>query len=153
MLRPESKGTVHINSADALTPPTIQPNYLTSQRDCEVLLEGFKVTRRIAESEPMRSFIVDEHMPGFKVRGDDELIDYLRKFGGISFHPVATCRMGIDDDAVVDERLRVRGFTGLRVVDASIMPTVPSGNTNAPTIMIAEKASDMILDDARRGVH
>jgi choline dehydrogenase len=111
------------------------------------------VTRRIAEAEPMRSFIVDEHMPGFHMRNDDELIDYLRKFGGISFHPVATCRMGIDPDAVVDERLRVKGFTGLRVVDASIMPTVPSGNTNAPTIMIGEKASDMILEDAGRAIH
>jgi choline dehydrogenase len=153
LLHPESRGTVHINSPDPLAHPTIQPNYLTSQRDCEVLLEGFKVTRRIAEAEPMRSFIVDEHMPGFHMRNDDELIDYLRKFGGISFHPVATCRMGSDPDAVVDERLRVKGFTGLRVVDASIMPTVPSGNTNAPTIMIGEKASDMILEDARRAIH
>lgn len=149
LLRPESRGTVLIDSPDPLAPPVIQPNYLTSARDCEVLLEGFKVTRRIVESEPMNRFILDEYQPGTEVRGDDELLDYLREFGGISFHPVCTCRMGGDPEAIVDERLRVRGFSGLRVIDASIMPTIPSGNTNAPTIMVAEKGADMILQDAK----
>jgi choline dehydrogenase len=152
LLRPESQGTVMIDSPDPLAPPVIQPNYLSSQRDCEVLLEGFKVTRRIVESDPMRQFVLDEYQPGTSVRSDDELIAYLREFGGISFHPVRTCRMGGDPEAIVDERLRLRGFSGLRVIDASIMPTIPSGNTNAPTIMIAEKGADMILQDNGAGV-
>lgn len=148
LLRPESRGTVMIDSPDPLAPPVIQPNYLTSLRDCEVLLEGFKVTRRIIETEPMSRFVLDEYQPGKSVKSDDDLIKYLRENGGISFHPVSTCRMGGDPEAIVDERLRVRGFSGLRVVDASIMPTIPSGNTNAPTIMIAEKGADMILQDS-----
>lgn len=152
LLRPESQGTVMIDNPDPLAPPVIQPNYLTSQRDCEVLLEGFKVTRRIVESDPMRQFVLDEYQPGTSVRSDDELIDYLREFGGISFHPVRTCRMGTDPEAIVDERLRLHGFSGLRVIDASIMPTIPSGNTNAPTIMIAEKGADMILQDNEAGL-
>ena len=147
LLRPESRGTVMIGSNDPLAAPLIRPNYLSSARDCEVLLEGFKVTRRIVESDPMRQYVLDEYMPGNSVRSDDAILDYLRKFGGIAFHPVSTCRMGSDPDAVVDERLRLRGFTGIRVIDASIMPTIPSGNTNAPTIMVAEKGADMILED------
>jgi choline dehydrogenase len=148
LLRPESRGTVMIGSPDPLAAPIIRPNYLSSARDCEVLLAGFKVTRKIVETEPMRRYVADEHMPGWNVQSDGDLMDYLRKFGGIAFHPVSTCRMGSDPEAVVDERLRLRGFTGLRVVDASIMPSIPSGNTNAPTIMVAEKAADMILHDA-----
>jgi choline dehydrogenase len=148
LLRPESRGTVTIGSADPLAAPIIRPNYLSSPRDCDVLLAAFKITRKIVETDPMRRFVLDEYMPGTTIRHDDDLMDYLRKNGGIAFHPVSTCRMGVDLDAVVDERLRLRGFTGLRVVDASIMPTIPSGNTNAPTIMIAEKGADMILQDS-----
>jgi len=149
LLRPESRGTVTIASADPLAPPIIKNNYLSTRRDCEVLLAGFKVTRRICEAPAMRKYIADEYMPGIDLRDDDELLDYIRQTGGTSFHPVSTCRMGTDPDAVVDPRLRVRGFERLRVVDASVMPTIPSGNTNAPTIMIAEKACDMIKEDAR----
>lgn len=147
LLRPESRGTVRIGSADPLADPIIRPNYLTSSRDCDAIVEAFKVTRRIVESEPMRQYVADEHMPGWSVKSDEDLLDYIRKNGGIAFHPVSTCRMGNDSEAVVDERLRVHGFAGLRVVDASIMPSIPSGNTNAPTIMVAEKGADMILQD------
>ena len=122
-----------------------------AERDCDVAARGLQGDARGRGGAAMRSYIVDEHMPGCRHANDDELIDYLRESGGISFHPVATCRMGTDPDAVVDERLRVKGFTGLRVVDASIMPTIVSGNTNAPTIMIAEKGADMVLADAKAG--
>ena len=148
LLRPESRGTVSIASADPLADPIIRPNYLSTPRDCEVIVEGFKVTRRIVEAEPMRQLIADEHMPGWSVRRDEDILDYIRNNGGIAFHPVSTCRMGSDPDAVVDDRLRLKGFSGLRVVDASIMPSIPSGNTNAPTIMVAEKGATMILEDA-----
>ena len=147
LLRPESRGTVTIGSADPLAPPVIRPNYLSTPRDCEVIVAAIKVTRRIAQAGPMKKYVADEYMPGWNVRSDEDLLDYIRKNGGIAFHPVSTCRMGQDPDAVVDERLRLRGFSGIRVVDASIMPTIPSGNTNAPTIMVAEKGADMILAD------
>ncbi len=151
LLRPESRGTVTIGSPDPLAAPIIQPNYLSTPRDCEVIVEALKVTRRIAQAEPMKKYIADEYMPGWDVQSDEDLLDYIRKFGGIAFHPVSTCRMGQDPDAVVDERLRLRGFDGIRVVDASIMPTIPSGNTNAPTMMVAEKGAEMILADNPTG--
>ena len=148
LLRPESRGTVTIRSADPFDAPVIRPNYLSAEKDCDVIVAGFKATRKIVETEPMSRFVLDEYAPGSAVRSDDEILAYIRKFGGIAFHPVSTCRMGQDPEAIVDERLRVKGFDCLRVVDASIMPTLPSGNTNAPAIMIAEKASDMIKEDA-----
>jgi choline dehydrogenase len=147
LLRPEARGTVMIGSADPSQPPVIKNNYLSNERDCAVLLAGFKATRRICESDAMQRYIVDEYMPGTSMRSDEELLEFIRQTGGTSFHPVSTCRMGIDPEAVVDPRLHLNGFEKLRVVDASIMPTIPSGNTNAPTIMIAEKASDMICKD------
>ena len=149
LLRPESRGSVTIASADPLAPPVIRNNYLSSARDCAVILAGFKATRRICEAAPMKRYIVDEYLPGFHMRNDEELLDYIRQTGGTSFHPVSTCRMGTDPEAVVDPRLNLRGFERIRIVDASVMPTIPSGNTNAPTIMIAEKASNMIAEDAR----
>jgi len=106
------------------------------------------LTRRIMDAPAMRRYIAREHEPGTSCANDADMLDYLRRRGGISFHPVGTCRMGNDDAAVLDERLRVHGVKGLRVVDASIMPALVSGNTNAPTIMIAEKGADMILQDA-----
>jgi choline dehydrogenase len=148
LLRPESRGSVALRSADPLEPPVIAPNYLTSEKDCAVMLAGLKATRRLVESAAMRPHVKREHDPGPACRSDDDLMDYVRMRGGIAYHPVGTCKMGGDAAAVVDERLRVRGLAGLRVVDASIMPTLVSGNTYAPTVMIAEKGADMILEDS-----
>ena len=151
LLRPESRGSVLIRSADPLQAPAIRPNYLSTEKDCEVLVAGMKAVRRIAEAAAMRRYVAREVEPGASCVNDEDMLDYLRRRGGISYHPVSTCRMGNDAAAVVDARLRVRGIEGLRVVDASIMPTLISGNTNAPTIMIAEKGADMILQDAAAG--
>jgi choline dehydrogenase len=148
LLKPESRGTVHIKSADPLEAPAIRPNYLATRKDCDVLVAGMKIAQRLVDARPMRRYVAREHEPASAFTTDDEWLQYLRERGGISFHPVGTCRMGQDDGAVVDERLRVRGIGGLRVVDASIMPTLVSGNTNAPVIMIGEKGAEMILQDA-----
>jgi len=115
-----------------------------------VVVAGMKAVRRIADTTAMRRYIAREVEPGASCANDEDMLDYLRRRGGISYHPVSTCRMGNDAAAVVDERLRVHGVQGLRVVDASIMPTIISGNTNAPTIMIAEKGAEMILQDTAR---
>ncbi|HZN23921.1 MAG TPA: GMC family oxidoreductase N-terminal domain-containing protein [Burkholderiales bacterium] len=147
LLRPESRGTVHIKSADPRDPPAIRPNYLSTRKDCHVLVTGMKVAQRLVEAAPLRRYVARKHEPPDSVTSNDDWLQYLRERGGISFHPVGTCRMGKDDDAVVDERLRVRGIGSLRVVDASIMPTLVSGNTNAPVIMIGEKGADMILQE------
>ena len=151
VLRPDSRGHVSLHSADPLQAPLIQPNYLSAEADRRVLLAGMKAVRRIMETAAMRRYTVREHEPGTQCASDADWLDFLRRRGGISYHPVGTCRMGPDAAAVVDERLRVRGVQGLRVVDASIMPTIVSGNTNAPTIMIAEKGADLILQDAAAG--
>ncbi len=148
LLRPESRGSVQIQSVDPLQAPAIRPNYFSAEKDCGVLLAGMKATRRLADTAAMRRYVVREHDPGASCVSDADLLDHLRLRGGISYHPVGTCKMGNDASAVVDDRLRVHGIHGLRVVDASIMPTIVSGNTNAPTIMIAEKGADMILQDA-----
>ncbi len=150
LLRPESRGKVEIRSADPLDPPAIFGGYLTSAKDCDVMVEGMKAVRRIMRQPAMAAFVSGEHEPGPECSSDADIIEYLRQRGNTAYHPTTTCRMGSDPRAVVDERLRVHGFTGLRVVDASIMPNVVSGNTNAPTIMIAEKAADMIEADARK---
>ncbi len=149
LMRPESRGHVRIVSPDPFVKPVIQPNYLSAQKDRDVLLAGVKEGRRIAAQAAFQRYVESEYAPGPDITSDADLVTYLREKGRTSYHPVSTCRMGIDDRAVVDPRLRVRGFEGLRVVDASIMPALISGNTNAPTIMIAEKASDMILADAK----
>jgi choline dehydrogenase len=148
LLRPRSRGEIAIASKDSMAPPTIRPNYLDDAKDVDDLVTGMFAARRIMQAEPMQRHVVEEHDPGPGVSSDDDMADFLKTRGGISFHPVGTCRMGNDDGAVVDERLRVRGIDRLRVIDASIMPTIISGNTNAPTIMIAEKGADMILEDA-----
>jgi choline dehydrogenase-like flavoprotein len=137
-----------IQSTDALQAPAIQPNYLSSEKDCAVLLAGVKAMRRLTETAALQPYIVREHDPGSSCASDADLMDFLRLRGGIAFHPIGTCKMGNDASAVVDDRLRVRGIGGLRVVDASIMPTLVSGNTFAPTVMIAEKGADMILGDS-----
>ncbi|MGZ8229181.1 MAG: GMC family oxidoreductase [Burkholderiales bacterium] len=148
LLRPESRGTVLIRSADPLQPPVIRPNYFSTARDREILVAGMKLAQSIVDSPAMRRYVARAHEPPRPFQHDGEWQEYVRTRGGISFHPVGTCRMGNDERAVVDERLRVRGFERLRVVDESIMPTIVSGNTNAPTIMIGEKGADMILADS-----
>lgn len=127
-------------------------NYLTDARDLPALVEGVKLIRRIFDTAPFSGHFRGEELPGPECTSDEDIVAYLRANGQSMYHPVGTCRMGPERDpaAVVDPRLRVRGVAGLRVVDASVMPTIPSGNTNAPTIMVAEKAADMILEDARR---
>jgi choline dehydrogenase len=151
LLRPESRGYVRIRSADPREAPAINPNYLATQKDRETIVAGVAAMRRIFQAPAMARYIAEEIEPGQRCDNDDDLLDFIRRRGSTTYHPVGTCRMGQDQKAVVDERLRVRGFTGLRVVDASIMPAVVSGNTNAAAIMIGEKGADMILEDAKRG--
>ena len=129
--------------------PKIAPNYLSTEGDRQVAVAGVKVARRIMNSPAIRSCIVDEYVPGRVYQTDEELLQAVRLYSQTIYHPTSTCAMGGDESAVVDARLRVNGIEGLRVADASIMPEIVSGNTNAPTIMIAEKAADMILQDAR----
>ena len=148
-LRPESRGSLRIGSADPSAPPEIRINYLSTEVDRAANVEGLKILRKILRAPALSSYVVEEVDPGAKVSTDEELLDYCRRRGSTIYHPTSTCRMGSDPLAVVDQRLRLRGIEGLRVVDASIMPDLVSGNTNAAVIMIAEKASDMILQDAR----
>ena len=148
LLRPESRGHVRIKSADPRAAPAIHPNYLGTERDRETAVAGVKAMRRIFQAPAMARYIDQEIEPGAACDNDGELLDFIRRRGSTTYHPVSTCRMGQDALAVTDERLRVRGFSGLRIVDASIMPAVVSGNTNAATIMIGEKGADMILEDA-----
>ncbi len=148
-MRPTSRGTVQINSADPLAPPAMRPNYLATEYDRRIMVESAKFVRRLAATAPLSSYVLGEHSPGAGVRSDEEILEAVRSFGSSGYHPCGTCRMGRDERAVVDPRLRVRAVEGLRVVDASVMPTLVSGNTNAATIMIAEKGADMILEDAR----
>jgi len=147
-LRPESRGFVRIKSADPAQAPAIQPRYLTAQADRDCMVAGMKLLRRVMSQPAIMRYIDEELAFGQKIRSDDDYLAYVRQKGTTVFHPTSTCRMGSDVTAVVDERLRVHGFQGLRVADASIMPTVVSGNTNAACVMIGEKASDMILADA-----
>ena len=148
-LRPESRGTVRIKSADPAVYPAIRPNYLSHEADLQVAVDAIKLTRRICADAALARFDPEEFLPGSGAQTDEELRRAVGDIGTTIFHPVGTCKMGDDDQAVVDERLRLRGVDGLRIVDASIMPTITSGNTNSPTIMIAEKASDMIREDRR----
>ena len=146
--RPESRGWLRIKSPDPEMPPAIQPNYLATQGDRDTLLAGLRIGRRVMQTAAMRRLAAEEFMPGLATDSDAAWLDYVRATAGTTFHPTSTCMMGGHPTAVVDERLRVHGMGGLRVVDASIMPTVVSGNTNATTIMIAEKAADMIVRGA-----
>lgn len=149
-LRPFSRGHVSIKSADPAVYPGIYPNYLADPRDQEVAVAALRVARRIAAAPALAPHIRSEFVPGPEYESDAELLDAARRFSQSIYHPCGTCKMGSDALAVVDARLRVHGMTGLRVVDASIMPEIVSGNTNAPVIMIAEKAADMIIEDARQ---
>ena len=151
-LRPESRGSVHLKSADPAAHPAIAPNYLSNPLDEEVVIAALKWGRRIAATDPLAGYIDHETNPGPDVQTDAQLLDYAREMGTTIYHPVGTCAMGRQPQAVVDPELKVVGVEGLRVVDASIMPRLISGNTNAPTIMIAEKAADLIKAAAKERV-
>jgi choline dehydrogenase len=148
-LRPDGRGTVKIKSPDPLAPPAIQFNFLASEYDFQALIYGSRLARKIAAQPALKPFVGEEVLPGEACQTDEQFVEEIRVRGVSNLHPVGTCKMGREVDAVVDPRLRVYGIQGLRVADASIMPQVPGGNTNAPSIMIGEKCAHMILEDAR----
>jgi choline dehydrogenase len=145
-VRPESRGEITLDSADPFAHPRIDPDYLSEDQDMHVLVEGIKKAREIAQSSAFDDIRGDEVWPGEDVTTDEGIREHVRETAHTVYHPVGTCKMGDDDMAVVDDRLRVHGVENLRVADASVMPTLTSGNTNAPTMMIAEKAADLILE-------
>jgi choline dehydrogenase len=147
--RPESRGWLRIRSPDPAAPPAIQPNYLATQADKDTLIAGLRIARGVLQTRAMQELVGDEFLPGPLTESDDEWLAHIAKTAGTTYHPTSTCTMGTHERAVVDSELRVHGIEGLRVIDASIMPAVVSGNTNAATIMIAEKGADMILAAAR----
>jgi choline dehydrogenase len=147
-MRPESKGHVHITAADARRPPEINFNFLSSPPDAELTVRAVRIARAIMTAPAMTPFQVSEVAPGADRTTDDEILDWVKQTAETTYHPVGTCKMGYDPMAVVHAQLRVRGIAGFRVADASIMPTLTSGNTNAPSIMIGEKAADMLLNTA-----
>jgi choline dehydrogenase len=147
-LRPESRGSVRAMSPDPMQSPSIRANYLATETDRRYAVESLRFTRRLAAARALEPYLQEEYRPGAAAKDDSDLLEFARKYAQTIFHPSGTCKMGNDAMAVVDSRLRVRGVAGLRVVDCSIMPTLVSGNTHAPVVMIAEKASDMILADA-----
>jgi len=147
-LRPESKGSIHITAADANKPPAIRFNFLAERTDRDCVLACMRLVRRLVEAPPLAWLGAKEFAPGPAATTDEELLDFVMRTAETTYHPVGTCKMGSDAGAVVDDRLRVRGISGLRVADASIMPTLTSGNTNAPSIMIGEKAARMVLEAA-----
>jgi len=150
--RPDSRGSIHIKSAIPGSAPSIRPNFLSAQTDRDATVAGMQIARKIVSHPSMSKYIAFENNPGDKVQSYDEWLSFARGNGQTTYHVIGTCKMGSDPMAVVDDRLRVHGIAGLRVIDASIMPTVPSGNTNAPTIMVAEKGADMIKEDAKAGL-
>ncbi|MCY4446587.1 MAG: choline dehydrogenase [Rhodobacteraceae bacterium] len=146
-LRPESKGTVRLNSPDPVAYPTIAPNYLATENDQRTMVEGVRIARRIAESKPINGLIKSEYKPGPNVESYSEILDWIRNTSETIYHPTGTCKMGSDTNAVVSDRLTVHGVKRLRVVDCSIMPEIVSGNTNASAIMIGEKGAELIQAD------
>jgi choline dehydrogenase len=148
-LRPASRGRVTLKSPDPRQPPSMIFNYLSQDEDRRTTAAAIRFARRLAEAKALRPYLTEEYRPGTAARSDDDLLEFARECGQTIFHPSGTCKMGTDNMAVVDERLRVNGITGLRVVDCSIMPVLVSGNTHAPVVMIAEKASALILADAK----
>jgi len=147
--RPESRGWLKIRSADPVAPPAIQPNYLSTQTDKDTLIAGLRIARGIFQTGAMPKYVSEEFLPGAAAETDEDWLDHIRHTAGTTYHPTSTCTMGTHEKAVVDTALRVHGIEGLRVIDASIMPTVVSGNTNAATIMIAEKGAEMIIEETR----
>jgi len=144
-LQVESRGSVHLRSADPAAAPAICYNYLATENDRRVMVEGLKLVRRIVNTAPMRDYVRAEVLPGPGVQGDAQWLEYCRAMGETVFHPTSTCRIG----SVVDEKLRVRGVSGLRVIDASVMPAVPSGNINAAVVALAEKGADLVKQENR----
>jgi choline dehydrogenase-like flavoprotein len=151
-LRPSSRGSVHLSRAEAGESPAIRPNYLSTDEDRRVAADAIRLARRIVGQEPLRRFKPQEVAPGPQLTTEEELVRAAGAIGTTIFHPVGTAKMGVEGDpqAVLDERLRVRGIERLRVIDASAMPRITSGNTNSPTVMIGEKGAAMVLEDARR---
>jgi choline dehydrogenase len=149
-LRPESRGSVHMAETRPDAHPLIKPNYLSTPNDRAVAVRSLRLTRELMKTKAIAPYAPSEMLPGAEFQSDEELARKAGDIGTTIFHPVGTCKMGSDPQSVVDARLRVHGVGGLRIVDASIMPTITSGNTNSPVIMIAEKASEMILADARQ---
>jgi len=148
-MRPESRGTVEARSADPREQPAINPNYMAEERDRRTVVASLRMVRDWFNAPALKRYLVAETVPGPDVQTDDEFLAYARETGNTVYHATCSCRMGDDPMAVVDDRLRVHGMEGLRVIDASVMPAVTSTNTNAPTIMIAEKGADMVKEDAR----
>lgn len=148
-LRPASRGSVRIKTADPHAAPAIDPNYLSTEHDRQVAINAMRFTRRIMAAQALARFQPEEWKPGESLATDDELVRAAGDFGTTIFHPVGTCKMGSDVMAVVDDQLRVRGVQSLRVIDASVMPTITSGNTNAPTVMIAEKGAEFVISSAQ----
>jgi choline dehydrogenase len=146
-LNPESRGFIRPKSTDALAAPAIQPNYLSTPHDRATIVAGIRLARRLAATSALSPYVAGEYLPGSATVTDDDILAFAKNKGATIFHPAGTCKMGpaSDSHAVVDPELRVHGMDGLRVVDCSVMPSIVSGNTNAPVIMIAEKAADMIL--------
>ena len=149
-LRPESTGYVKLRSPNFMDPPEIHPNYLSTDTDCKTIVKGVRIARKIADFQPLKSRLTGEYAPGPEVdiNDDDATLDWVRRTAVTIYHPTGTCKMGNDEMAVVTANLKVKGIEGLRVADASIMPRITSGNTNAPAIMIGEKASNLILKES-----
>jgi choline dehydrogenase len=148
VVKPDSRGTIMASSADPFARPAIRPNALSARTDELALLSGTRIVRRVFAAPALKQHSAGEIQPGPDLQSDVDLLAYARRAGNTLYHPVGTCKMGEDPRAVVDSRLRVRGIEGLRVIDASVMPTLTTGNTNAPTIMIGEKGAVMIRQDA-----
>ena len=146
-LRPTSRGNVQIKSSDPMDYPAIRLNYLSTIADEKVAVEGLRLTRKIMSAKALQEFNPQEWKPGLEIQSEEQLLESARDLGTTIFHPVGTCKMGNDKLAVVNDRLQVHGVKSLRVIDASIMPQITSGNTNAPTVMIAEKGAEFILQD------
>ena len=150
VLRPESRGSIHVRTPNASDPPAIQANYLAAEEDARTMIAALRMIRKVAAQPSLAKHIVRETRPGPEAVTDDQLLDHIRQTGQTSYHPIGSCRMGKDPQAVVDHELKVHGIEGLRVCDASIMPTMMASNTNAPSILIGEKGSELVLADAGR---
>lgn len=148
VLRPESRGSIHVRTPNAADPPAIHANYLAAEEDAQTMIAALRMIRKVAAQPSLAKHIVRETRPGPEAVTDDQLLDHIRQTGQTSYHPIGSCRMGADPQAVVDHELKVHGIEGLRVCDASIMPTMMASNTNAPSILIGEKGSELVLADA-----